>query len=428
MDAVSARHGGQRDHFIPVRKSDILDALVMQGPMAKASGGEKLRQLFRMLGAVFHYEYFDALERLRERYFYFDPEHDGHLRFDGATLEAAYRELLDSFEAVLRGANFREVSAEEIERAHREHGIVRINIHIPLEDYRDVRFYSRGHRRENVEIIEWYGWRRREIEAEIYDDVVLLVSLKNENGRKPDERPRSGAGPRKVRPGAVLIKYFRRIVAADLNALFPDVKVVMGLRDKLILGVPALLGGIPILIKLASTVTVLFLVAGFYLGITSAVREDEMTAALAALSGLVALGGFVLRQWMKFQRQSLLYHKQIVDNIYFRNVNNNAGIFDYIIGAAEEQETKEAFLAYGFLLEAEGGCSEDELDDRIERWLHQTFGVSVDFESSDALGKLDRLGLLQRAGDRYSAVPLDEALSRLDRKWDDYFQYAAVRG
>ena len=39
----------------------------------------------------------------------------------------------------------------------------------------------------------------------------------------------------------------------------------MGLRDKLVLGVPALLGGIPILLKVASTATVLFLVAGFYL-------------------------------------------------------------------------------------------------------------------------------------------------------------------
>ena len=74
----------------------------------------------------------------------------------------------------------------------------------------------------------------------------------------------------KVRPGAVLLKYFRDIASADLNALFPDVRVVMGLRDQLWLGVPALIGGIPILLKLASTLTVLFLVAGFYLGLSEA--------------------------------------------------------------------------------------------------------------------------------------------------------------
>ena len=118
------------------------------------------------------------------------------------------------------------------------------------------------------------------------------------------------------------------------------------------LGVPALIGGIPILLKLASTLTVLFLVAGFYLGLSSAVQDDEMAGALAAVSGLIALGGFIVSQWVRFQRQSLLHQKILSDNVYYRNVNNNAGIFDYIIGEAEEQECKEAFLAYYFLLRA----------------------------------------------------------------------------
>ena len=50
----------------------------------------------------------------------------------------------------------------------------------------------------------------------------------------------------------------------------------------------------------------------------------------------------------KFQRQTLIYQKTLSDNVYFRNVNNNAGMFDYIIGEAEEQECKEAFLGLLF--------------------------------------------------------------------------------
>jgi len=304
--------------------------------------------------------------------------------------------------------------------------VVRIEIHTPLDEYREVRFFRRGRRRETVTIEDWYGWRKRSIETEIYDDVVLLVTMKNDGDMPAATGKRKRTPPRKVRPGAVMIKYFRNIASADLNALYPDVQVVMTLRDKLILGVPALLGGIPILLKLASTVTVLFLVAGFYLGIKSAVREDEMAAALAAISGLVALGGFIVRQWAKFQRQSLIYQKQLADNVYFRNVNNNAGIFDYIIGAAEEQECKEAFLAYRFLRAANGGCTEQALDRTIEEWLRRTFEVEVDFECDDALAKLDRLGLLRRDGDCISAIPPGEALIQLDRRWDDYFQFAGT--
>jgi hypothetical protein len=200
----------------------------------------------------------------------------------------------------------------------------------------------------------------------------------------------------------------------------------MGLRDQLMLGVPALVGGIPILLKLASTLTVLFLVAGFYLGVSSAVKDDEMAGALAAVSGLVALGGFVVTQWVRFQRQSLIHQKILSDNVYYRNVNNNAGIFDYIIGEAEEQECKEAFLAYNFLL-AEGAPTEDSLDRRIEQWLKKTFDTDIDFECDDALAKLDKLALLRRDGDRLSVAPLDEALVRLDRIWDNFFPFDNAR-
>ena len=40
------------------------------------------------------------------------------------------------------------------------------------------------------------------------------------------------------------------------------------------LGVPAIFGGIPILLKLASTLTVLFLVAGFYLGLYGTLQRQ----------------------------------------------------------------------------------------------------------------------------------------------------------
>jgi hypothetical protein len=416
MDQVSGGTG-ERDHFIPARKLDVLNAVIAHGALAGEPEREKFRQFCRLLGAIYHYEYFEQLERLRNDYFYFSPDTDGHARFDAATVERTYGDLIEALTNVLHGANFVEVPHEEIERAHREHGIVRVNIAAPLDDYREVRFFRRGHHNETIEVSEWFGLRKRSVEFGVYDDVVLLATMKGaeEKGRKRRRKP-------KVRPGAVLLKYFRDIASADLNALFPDVQVKMGLRDRLMLGVPALLGGVPILLKLASTLTVLFLVTGFYLGLSNAVRDEEMAGALAAISGLVALGGFIVSQWVRFQRQSLLHQKILSDNVYYRNVNNNAGIFDYIIGEAEEQECKEAFLAYYFLLK-DGAPNEDALSQRIEAWLKKTLGTDIDFECDDALAKLDRLGLLKRNGDKLSVLPLDEALISLDRIWDNFFPF-----
>ena len=406
----------EQDHFIPVRKIDLLEALIAHGALRGPAEQEKFRTFCRQIGAIYHHQYFDQLERLRNDYFYFSPDLDEvHARFDAATLERAYHDLVATLTSVLHGADFVEVPHEEINRAHREHALVQVDIRAPLDDYRDVRFFRRGHHRETIEIPTWYGWRKRNAEIDVYDDVVLMVAVKSD---ARNTRSRHG-GKQKARPGAVLLKYFRDIARTDLNALFPDVRVVMGIKDRLFLGVPAVFGGVPILLKLASTLTVFFVVAGIYLGMEGSVREADMAGALAAVSGLVALGGLVFRQWLKFQRQSLLYQKILSDNVYYRNVNNNAGIFDYLIGEAEEEECKEAFLAYYFLL-AEPSAP-DALDGRIEAWLRQMFDRDIDFGCDDALGKLERLGLLERRGAKVAVPALDETLRRLDRVWDNFF-------
>jgi len=73
--AAESAAPAQRDRFIPLRKSDIIDGLVAEGRL-DAAGQARLQQFARMLGAIFHYQYFEELDRLREAYFHFDPEVD----------------------------------------------------------------------------------------------------------------------------------------------------------------------------------------------------------------------------------------------------------------------------------------------------------------------------------------------------------------
>jgi hypothetical protein len=417
----------QRDRFIPLRKSDIVAGLVGEGRLDDGQHA-KFRQFARMLGAIFHFQYFEELDRLREAYFCFDPEVDPKACGSANDLEAAYRRLSDEFVRVLTEANFVEIAHDEITRAFAEHALVRVKIKAPVEDYRDVRMFRRGHHKETIDIPVWFGWRRRPLEVEVYDDVVMMVATKPDGvtAAPPRKALRSGErGKPKIRSGAVLFKYFRHIARGDLEALFPNVRVVMSLFDQFALGVPALVGGVPILLKLASTMTVLFVVAGFYLGLNGTMRDNDTEQALAALSGLFALGAFALRQWGNFHRQSLIHQKQLTDNIYYRNVNNNSGIFNYIIGEAEEQDWKEALLAYYGLLTAAAPLSREALGARIEKLLTQVFGLSVAFEVSDALARLKRLDLLAETDGCFSALPLPEALARLDSDWDRLLQPTA---
>ncbi len=267
---------------------------------------------------------------------------------------------------------------------------------------------------------DWFGLRRRKVEAQVYDDVVLLVAMKSHE-EIISRRELRTLERRKIVPGSVLLKYFRNIAVSDIYALFPNARVVMSRLDKLVLGVPAIAGGIPILLKLFATVTVLFLVIGFYVGANATIEDKDMKTALAALTGLIALGGFGMRQWLKYQRQSLKYQIELTDNIYFRNINNNAGIFDYVVGAAEDQECKEAVLAYYFLLTAQSAPTAAELVGRVQNWLRKRFGFDLEFAAGDALAKLERFGVLRRDGERLFASPLDEADAKLQRVWAGLF-------
>src|SRR6202035_3114771 len=62
------------DRFIPVRKSDILSALVEEDACKSDEDRERFRRLCDMLAAIYHYEYFQTLERLRNDYYYFSPD------------------------------------------------------------------------------------------------------------------------------------------------------------------------------------------------------------------------------------------------------------------------------------------------------------------------------------------------------------------
>jgi hypothetical protein len=416
----------QQDRVIPLRKSDIVGGLIAEGKLDEA-GQAGLRQLARMLGAILHYQYFEELDRLREAYFHFDPEVDPHASGPAKDLEPAYRSLSEEFVRVMREANFIEITHDEITRAFAERARVRVRIKAPIEDYRCVRMFRRGHHTETIEIPAWFGLRRRRLEVAVYDDVVMMVATRPDGEAPAARKPLASArrGGQKIRGGAVLFKYFRHIARADLKALFPNVRVVMSLTDHLTLAVPAVGGGVPILIKLASTMTVLFLVGGFYLGLTGTIHDNDVEKALAALSGLFALGAFLLRQWGNFHRQSLVHQKELTDNIYYRNVNNNSGIFNYIIGEAEEQDWKEALLAYYVLLTAAAPLTREALGARIEELLARAFGVAADFEIDDALARLQGLDLLTDTGG-LSAVPLPDALARLDREWQEFFEPAGL--
>jgi hypothetical protein len=397
----------RKDSYIPVRPADLFKALAG----AEGLGGTEAAygEAMRLVAAIFHYEAFAALEKLRDLYFPLDPDRPGQP--DAAALEP----FETAFTAILTSANFEETPFEQLDRDARTDALSELRLKTSAAGIKRVRYFSRGATEQKFARRRMLGLSKTEVDSEVLHDVVLMVAF--------DPAPRKKLQQSAI-PGAVLLKHFRNVARHELAALHPGAKPTMKRRDQLMLGVPALAGGAPLLIQLGTAIPVIFAVIAAYLGAQGAVHDDDVKKALAALSGIVAVGGFLMRQWVKYERQTLKYQKKLSDTVYFRNAANNTGVLYALVAAAEEQDVKEAALAYHALLKY-GSMEKAALDASCEAFLREQMSFAVDFEIHDALGKLQRLNLVKQDGETFTAIAPEEALKRLDTAWDNIFKYTA---
>lgn len=411
----------RRDGYIAVRRAELAEAIAAAGPSEAQAMGDVLK----LLGALLHHEAHAKLEALKAKYDPLDPDAPPPRRdVSVAAFEAFERELGEA----LARANFVEIDPDTVQTREATKRLTGLAIKSSAAGIRRVRFFARGAHAETITFKTWLGLRSEQIEVQSMNDVVVLVGFKAEDeaaaaaDRKALRRMRRG-----VRQGAALVKHFRGVAAPELVTLHPGARPSMRPRDQAMLAGPAVVAGVPVLLNLWPALTVIFAVLAAYFGAQGVIEQSELKRALAAMSGLIAVGAFVMRQRLKYEAQTLRYQKQLADTVYFRNLANNTGVLDLLIGAGEEQDAKEAFLAYAMLRREGRPLVKAELDNFCEAFLRERFGLEIDFEIQDALAKLERLGLVTIEGGSYAAAAPAEALANLDAAWDGLFNFSARR-
>ena len=265
-----------------------------------------------------------------------------------------------------------------------------------------------------------------EIDVDVYERVVLLVKFKDEAYFKAKKRQIA------FQPGSMLIKLFKNIPKADLEMLFPNTQVRMKPKDKAIMSAWAITGLAGVIGKAsAGIIAALVVLWGIIrtFGDGQALDPKDVTKMVGGMSALGLLGGVLWKQYAGYKNRKMIFTKTLADSLYFKNLDNNAGVFHHVVDAAEEEECKEAILAYYFLLKNPKGMTEAALDDAIENWFEERHSTKIDFEVDDGLGKLKELELMEEAGKDpsgkpvYRAKTLAQGCERLDSIWDNYFQY-----
>jgi hypothetical protein len=393
----------KREHFIPVRKADLIRLLADDDSLSEQERSQFL-DLCRMLEATFHFEYHDELEKLKDAYAAFDPDRDtvvnDQLRAYSNDGDAAT--LFQHMVTLLERANFRHLDQEEIEAALNDTTDWGVRLDVDFGVFERLEVYSRGEVTTKRTCRNFRTlFKKQEVEVPIYQRLVIIFRLKDH------ERLAANANL-----DAVTLKIFKNIPRVDLEMLFPGTKVCMTLLDRAKILLPTISG-------VAVTV-------GKIINNAVGMLASGMSGVLAFLGLVGGTVGYGVKSFFGYLRAKDKYQLNLTKNLYYQNLDNNAGVLFRLLDEVEEQEFREAILAYEILRREapSGGWTQDELDRRVEAFLLEQAGVDIDFEVDDALAKLKRLGLtLETPTGRYLAIQLPEALARLDRAWDAFFEF-----
>ncbi len=397
------------NRFIPYRKLDLIQLCLDDGRLH--GDKEDFEQLCQLLSSIYHFEFNTLTESLKNHYAAIDPDSDIILLDPQVSSEPAF---VADLKQLVEKANYEPLEQSDLNRALNESSLFKIRLQVNFSDYSEMLLYYRGESVRHETLRMFFGLYKKEIEFINYDRVMLYLRFRDDyDGDHVSAHCKAGKS---------LLKLFQNVPRADLEMLFPNTSVRMRMIDKLLIGVPALVsGGVVLTTKLGASLVILGSLFGFWLGLHSQPVELDKPALIALLAGAAALTGYLWKQFSNFKNRKLRFMQALTQNLYFKNLDNNAGVFQRLVNDAEEEECKEAILAYYFLL-VEGAMPRTELDLRIETWLTDVSGRVIDFDIEDAVNKLTLLELLEYSDDQLKAIPVRAAIEKLNLRWDDFFR------
>ena len=400
MDGRFSQPGDSRQQYIPVSRAKIKDAVFqLEGIGSQTRDG--LRKVSQMLEAIWHHSTHQGLENLKRLYEMMDPDQDEVPDTTGSD------EFLVKLDDNLVDGNWEEVSDEEMQEALDGEDVFPISLDVRFDEFVTMKLYKLGEVTIEDERTSMFGMKKEAVTIEAFDRIIQILEFHDESWFMERKRMKHYQGDE---GRGLHIRLFKTVPKLDLETIFPNTSPMMRGVDKIKIGAP-LIGGL---------VTVAMKFGPILIGASSG------DTSLSVIGGLcAALGTYMMKTWMSYQKTREKYQTQVSKDLYFKGQANNAAVLNMIVDLGEEQEVKEALLAYTFLLvEKDKGYDEERLDDRIEKWLLDTFNRDVDFEVDDALAKLEDMRLLHTAEDgTLSVTPIDESLSILDDYWDHIYDY-----
>ena len=439
-----------REAFIPYSRQEIVELCIADGKITIAEQ-QSFRDFCQILAAYYHFKLHRSLETLKSNFVFFDPDIDNYQPIKQLDIRSSIREneaeFINTFTTILEQANYYPLSKSTLQQALSEGSMFDLKTEVDFNDFDHMVCYCRGDSSEKIIVKKWF-FKKVEQEVDIYKRVVLLIKFKEE--KHFQDKP-AAKEELDFKPGKIYIYLYKNLSKLDLEFIFPNVKMSMNWKDRLLFGVPALGAAIPLILRiLPQIILILGVLVYFILGHQPIdelkVQEEEIRniapLLIAILSLVVTLGGFAFKQYTSYKSKQIKFQKSITETLFYRNIANNSGVFNSLIDAAEEEECKEIILAYYHLLTSDTPLTASELDDHIESWMEDKLGTKIDFDienpirnleaikakikrSEDTTYAVKQVSLLKRDHyNRCQVLRLAEAKPAIDYVWDHIFQYS----
>ncbi|AFY36794.1 hypothetical protein Lepto7376_0355 [[Leptolyngbya] sp. PCC 7376] len=409
------------ESFIPFPRHILLEACLTELETT-ATDVQAFSDFCQSLSLFYHLRYHKSTESLKAQYLPFDPEEVDYGEGDLNT----GADFIAQFSQILEEANFSSLSKDTLKKAFATESLISLKTDVDFDDFIEVVCYCQGDIFQEVKTKKIF--REFNKKVDIYERVVLLVQFKSADYFK---QKKIDVKKLPFKPGKIYISMYKNIPKKDIEFVFPNVEVGMLLRDKLLFWIPAIAAGVPTVFKIIPQFTliigvILFVVFGYFhidwnfVQIQSEEAKDVMPILVAMLSVLLGCGGFAARQYATYKFKYLKFQKEVTDTLFFRNLSNQFGVVQLLVDAAEEEECKEIFLVYCFLLKHGKPLDAKTLDQEIETWFLEKWNSALNFDIVNTLKVMENFAgdrpLVTKTEDgRYVAMPIEESKTLLQK-------------
>lgn len=382
-----------REQFIPIRRARLVQLLADDESLSSDARSAFIHWCDQVTATI-HRAYHERLEAIKNDYDAFDPDvaTSGELQRSTQQRQEASSRLFANLTSLLKSANYNRLSREEIESAAEAASEWGVHLNVDFAVFEQLEVFSRGDVLTTRTSRHWKsGYRRKVVDVPIYERLVVVFQLR-------DHERLDGT----VDTQSIYLKLFKNIPKQDIDMLLPCGNFQMSWLDHGKVIVPTMSGFLMAVAK-GFTAAIGALFHGFW-------------GVIAFLGFVGGTAGYGVKSFLGYLRTKDKYQLNLTRHLYYQNLDNNAGVMFRILDEAEEQECREAILAYALLRRGanNNGWTESELDAAAEEFLCGILGFQVDFEVGDALDKLQRLRCVavDQLG-RWRAATLNDAISKI---------------